>query len=269
LRSLGNESARSIGSLTPDQRNHLPDNTQVSVPRRGTVTLGVLRAEHRARMESFEKAAALGRASAAKLKASVGNSVAMNSKQTPGSLSMRTPSSLGRTASTATLPQQKPGGLGGNALLAPLEITMVPLPDLASKSPNGKLPQDYRDFCQAAIASDCIYLPQTTIQLGLYPPTMHTVFASASDPLITDPNVCAHDGGTIGQDGCDFYYPIILITNFVPETGLSSKTSGDPSCHYVVDPKGAIGIGAGIISGNMSYTVASTTTCVVQVWLTQ
>src|SRR6516162_6109723 len=56
LPSLGNESARSIGSLTPDQRNHLPDNTQVTLPRRGTVTLGTLRAEHRARMERFSRA---------------------------------------------------------------------------------------------------------------------------------------------------------------------------------------------------------------------
>src|SRR5215472_1020590 len=59
-RSFGGETTRSIGSLTPDERMHLPESTQVTVFKR-TVTLGTLRAEHRARMERFSRAALWGK----------------------------------------------------------------------------------------------------------------------------------------------------------------------------------------------------------------
>ena len=69
-RSFGGDEARPIASLTPEERSTgLPDNTQVKLASGRTATLGVLRAEHRARLERFTKAAELGKMVAAKFAA--------------------------------------------------------------------------------------------------------------------------------------------------------------------------------------------------------
>jgi hypothetical protein len=84
LPSFGGETAHAISSLTPDQRNHLPDNTQVTLPGRGTVTLGALRAEHRARMERFSKATAWGKAAAGRLTKPAASSGPSSKNSVPG-----------------------------------------------------------------------------------------------------------------------------------------------------------------------------------------
>jgi hypothetical protein len=55
------DAARPIRSLTVAERTNLPDNTQVTLSGRGTVTLGQLRAEHRARLERFSRAGVWGK----------------------------------------------------------------------------------------------------------------------------------------------------------------------------------------------------------------
>ena len=58
---------RSVASLTMQERMRLPDNTGIKLKSGRIATLGKLRAEHRARMESFSRAAVLGRAVVGKL----------------------------------------------------------------------------------------------------------------------------------------------------------------------------------------------------------
>jgi hypothetical protein len=60
-RLSGADTARPIRSLTVAERANLPDNTKVTLSRRGTVTLGQLRAEHRARLEPFSRAGVWGK----------------------------------------------------------------------------------------------------------------------------------------------------------------------------------------------------------------
>src|SRR5258708_24669897 len=64
---LGNVKARPISSLTAEERARLPDNTQVTLESGKTVSLGTLRAEHRARLEPFTPPAARGKIAAGKL----------------------------------------------------------------------------------------------------------------------------------------------------------------------------------------------------------
>jgi hypothetical protein len=59
--SFGADAARPIRSLTVAERANLPDNTKVTLPWRATVTLGELRAEHRARLERFSRAGLWGK----------------------------------------------------------------------------------------------------------------------------------------------------------------------------------------------------------------
>jgi hypothetical protein len=288
LRSFCGETVRSIATLTLQQRMNLPDNTQVTLKSGRTTTLGALRAEHRARMESFERAAALGRALAAKLKASANHSSVMPPRSA--------------VKGTAAGPAPAPGGSGGGlkadgaavgkagsppgvknsvATTRPsasssglLPRTLVPLPDLAGKSPDGILPRDYRDFCQAADSSACVYLPaNTSFFRGQYTGIKNTPFVAASDPLITDPGVCAYDGGSLdAQYGCIFYYPMGEVTNFTPNAPISSNASCDPAAHYIVDPKGAIQVTftATVYTNLEAFTTPQApVTCAVQVWLWQ
>ena len=277
LRSFCAEKALSITALTLQQRMNLPENTQVTLKSGRTTTLGALRAEHRARMVSFEKAAALGRAQAARLKVGANNSAVMTSQ------SAITAPAAGKPGNTAAM--KNSAAIGGPNAASPgpkaaartsfvLPKTLVPLPNISSKSPDGILPRDYRDFCQAAEASACIYLPaNTSFFPGEYVGNKNTPFVAASDPLIMDANVCAYDGGSLDpQYGCVFYYPMAEVTNFIPNAPISSNASCDPAAHYVVDAKGAVQVrftATAYTNLEAFTTPQAPVTCAVQVWLSQ
>jgi len=297
LPSFGGEKTRPrpISELTLNERMNLPENTQVTLKSGRTTTLAEVRAEHRARMESLAKAAALGRALAAKLKASANSAVAISKGTVTPAAGAIQPSAVavpsaaqqkgglaGRTQAESS-PQRK----AGNAVAAKNAITaagpnalnlakMVPMPDLSSKSPSGILPKDYRDFCQAADPSACIYVPSN---ITFYIEWTHevgdksTYFLLATDPLIMDPGVCAYDGGSLDPTlGCIFYYPMLEVINFIPKPPLSSSASCDSTATYLVDPKGAIQVkvtAPQFSSGNFTVPLNAPITCAVQVWLAQ
>jgi hypothetical protein len=278
---------------------NLPESTQVKLKSGRTTTLGALRAEHRARMENFAKAAGLGRALAAKLKASANNSAVVTSKNAfkePAAASQPTPGGFGGGVRADVASAGKGGSAAGvknsaatagpSAATYPkseahtsLSVvsgprTLVPLPDLSSKSPDGILPRDYRDFCKAAESSACLYLPpNTSFASGQSTGFRNTPFVEASDPLIMDPGVCGYDGGILDpQYGCIFFYPMGEVTNFIPNAPISSNASCDPAAHYVVDPKGAVQVTftAPVYTSLEAFTTPQApVTCAVQVWLSQ
>jgi hypothetical protein len=277
LRLLAAETARPITALTLEQRMNLPETTQVRFKSGRTTTLGALRAEHRARMESFQQASALGRALAARLKAGANNSAVMTSRSAVPAPGVGKPGNTTAMKNSAVIANP-------NAAIPPpkaaartsfvLPKTLVPLPDISSKSPVGILPRDYRDFCKAAESSACLYLPpNTSFWAGQYVSSKITPFVAASDPLIMDANVCAYDGGSLDpQYGCTFYYPMGEVTNFIPNAPISSNASCDPSAHYVIDPKGAVQVifTATVYTNLEAFTTPQApVTCAVQVWLSQ
>jgi hypothetical protein len=90
------------------------------------------------------------------------------------------------------------------------------------------------------------------------------------DPLITDQSVCNNDGGKLGGDGCELWYPVYYIVNFKPTGALSTKASCDPPGTYTVQPKGDAVTVAVPFNPDWPLTTGSTPeTCVVQVWLYQ
>jgi hypothetical protein len=248
-------------------------------------------------MESFARAAALGRALAAKLKASANNSAVITSKNAfkePAAASQPTPGGFGGGVRADVASAGKGGSAAGaknsaatsgpSAATYPkseahtsLSVvtgprTLVPLPDITSRSPYHVLPRDYQDFCQAAESSACIYLPpNTSFYSGQYTGFKNSPFVATSDPLIMDPGVCAYDGGAPDpQYGCIFYYPMGEVTNFVPNAPISSNASCDPTANYVVDPKGAaqVTFTATVYTNLEAFTTPQApVTCAVQVWL--
>jgi hypothetical protein len=250
-------------------------------------------------MESFSRAAALGRALAVKLKASANNSAVITSKNAfkePAAASQPTPGGFGGGVRADVASSGKGGSAAGvknsaasagpSAATYPkreahtsLAVvsgprTLVPLPDITSRSPYRVLPRDYQDFCQAAESSACIYLPpNTSFYAGQYTGFKNTPFVATSDPLIMDSAVCSYDGGLPDpQYGCIFYYPMGEVTNFIPNAPISSDASCDPAAHYVVDPKGAVQVTftATVYTNLEAFTTPQApVTCAVQVWLQQ
>jgi hypothetical protein len=254
----GSEKPRSITSLTANERTKLPDSTQVILKTGQTVSLGVLRAEHRARMERFARAAALGRSMAEKTKPHTASAI------------QKSPASSGK-AGGAPQSANKPviAYTGRERPQIPALPFRVPL-----KIPSynhGPTPKDYVDFCTAANASACLYLPANTT-LKIIAGSSGADWGDDFDYLITDKATCEFDGGVVREnpissdiEGCDFYYPVEQITGFTPTGPLDNSAACDPPANYILDPKGAIKVAYPHLD---SLTIRSTpATCVVQLWI--
>jgi hypothetical protein len=308
-RAFAAETARSIGSLTPDQRNHLPDNTQVTLPRRGTVTLGTLRAEHRARLDRFSRAGMWGkrvaeRMALSKPKAlSSASATAIHGSSTlpPGAIQNSSVVAQGgantksvTNANAAGQPPQKQGGGvslskagagGGSRVAAPppsdlngpaKHTNIFQWTLIARPSHNGPLPLDYVAFCNAVTASACIYVPPNTTFTTYTPnPNGYNRFLIDVDPLITDPGVCFSFGGVLdGQQQCEFTYFWVQQISFKP--GLTPAiVAYCPESGGDYNPKPQLGWILAFANmdaapnGATTWTGSTPQTCVLQAWISQ
>jgi hypothetical protein len=257
-RSLGGDTTRSITSMTVAERMNLPDSTMVQLPSNRVVSLGTLRSEHRAREMRFSMAAALGHSVAAKWAVHPTG---------PGQLSPP-------PANVRSAPGQTTKGGGGLTKATTTNIGVSPAvaaPLLVPFHPIAGIPlaKDYSDFCTAAKASVCVYVPPNTF-LRNSGAGLETQVMMDLDPLIIDDKTCLYDGGVpstgIPSAGCKFYYPFKSLANFLPTGPLTTNAVCDPPGQYVVDPKGAV-------QANFTYpglpftTGAKPITCAVQVWI--
>lgn len=251
---------RPIASMTADERTHLPDNTMVTLTSGRTVSLGTLRAEHRARLERFSRAAGLGQMVAGILTAQ------------PTSAAQQSPSATGNVRS-ATGPAPRNGGVNAGAVMqSPSQVgravSLFDIVPLQIPTVGGRIPKDYVDFCKAAGASACIYLPaNTTLDDGNTYGSTHWIWER--DFLLMDKSICEYDGGYYGgyysNTECDFEYPVTQLTTFKPTGPISTKASCNPPAKYVVDPKGAIQV---TYPFPTTFTTGGTPiTCVVKVWV--
>ena len=297
LRSFGGDTTRSIGSLTPDQRMHLPDNTQVTVLKR-TVTLGTLRAEHRARMERFSRAGLWGKRIAEKI-SKPGPASSQKAQGVPPGPSA---SSLDLAANQVTVGDGKPGRppVTGHQKSGASNTTAAAQPQQQGASPlsksgagsagnnpgrgtsalltaliprqtyNQPVPADYTAFCNAALASACIYLPPNTIftpDINGNPNSYNRDVIDV-DPFITDQTTCSSLGGTLdGQQQCEFKYFYGQQTTFKQGLTLTTAASCDQPSYYVLHPElGWIVVAYPPPSGFTITTGATPITCVLQAW---
>jgi hypothetical protein len=259
---ISSENARPIASLTAQERMNLPGSTQVTLNSGQTTTLAALRAEHQARLQRFAAAAALGRATAAKLVARPLN----NPSQTGPTMANRT-GAEGTSAGKGAVDNK--AGLRAGPGIPPLP-TLVPfhMPVVPSGRP---LAKDYVDFCKAANASMCFYLPAVSEGFDA-----GENFAVQMDWLIFDKSVCDHEGGVFASDSavsaCMFYYPYTATVNFMPTGPITSAVSCDSPFSYVIDPKGAIQVSYPTVNGphggeKFLYDYGVAKSCVIQVWI--
>jgi hypothetical protein len=292
LRAFGEETARSIGSLTPDQRNHLPEGTKVTLPGRGTVTLGTLREEHRARMERFSRAALWGKRVAERMpKPTPVSSLSAQNGVQPG---RTTGSKAGAIQNSSALPQQPParpgqpqqkqggavvfsksnasGGSAATGLNASAKaVTAVQSTLVPRQAYNVPIPKDYTAFCNAAQASACVYLPPNTTVTTDYTSNLNNpnAFVLDVDPLITDPATCTSLGGSLdSMQQCVFKYFSNQQTNFKYPGGTPSWAYNCDPGYYRLDVKdGMVSVDVGFFT---PYTTgAAPFDCVIQLWFNQ
>ena len=223
--AFATDAARPLSSLTADERMRLPDNTMVKLASGKSASLGTLRAEHKARLERFANAEALGRSVAARLAPIPSNSP----QQAPAAGAKRrispNPPPVSASAAGAALPS------GSATMKAGMTIPFQP------PTYQGAIAKDYVEFCKAANASICIYLPVTRMDLRLFE---SKTWASDDDPFIVDKSVCDFGGGVLDQNGCHFFYPTTQLVNFIPTGPLVVTGACGKDLLYLVDPKGAM-----------------------------
>jgi hypothetical protein len=258
---------RPIASLSPAERNQLPDGTQVTLPSGKIVTLGMLRAWHTAHTQAFTAASSMGRTIADKL-----------SKQTPasgqaaGNLNPPAgPSGTSRAGTTRSSVDQPPPHQ--------IPVTQVgPVTLVAFQPPPGPVPWDYLNFCNAAQATVCLYFPAdascfVTGTTGI-----------CDDYMVTDAALCSSFGGTYqpwysngdvpgAAAACRYSYPLLQRRSFAP-TGPAAVVAVCEWGHYKFDPKGEVDADAVSAPYRVSGYVFSTppgtglpNSCVVQVRL--
>jgi hypothetical protein len=244
--TFGAPTARTAESLSAAERASLPDTTLIKLKTGRTVSLGVLRSEHKRRLQRFANASMLGKR-ASQLLTHGGGAPSIRSKS------------------------KKKGKKVDPGTLVPMNFS---LKNFNLPAVLGPLPADMLAFCKAARVTACLYLPSGTPFVG---PSFYMDY----DYLITDAKQCTSEGGqtnftsTMKMLGCSYYYPnqYILKFNPGPPTAQGYPVTHSATCptrfvNYTVDPRGAVSLNIVSTSYVPSWgPINSLKTCVVRVFV--
>ncbi len=272
-----------ISTLSSDERLHLPDSTKVTVNGH-VVTLADVRAAHTLRQHEFEQAAMLGHDVATKIHSQTqlleknqtlsGKTGGVNtltvSKTTEHELRYQAPSP-GMYVGVVGHWNPSPSPSPKSRAIVPIGpiwrlFSIIPIPQATLQ----KYAKDYQDFCTAAQATACVYLPQ--IQSWQMASSSNIVgnyytLLSVVDPLVTDTGLCQSENGTMGQSGCIYTYPYVETTDYTPSSTNTyvMQCPGYPNgWNIMMDSHGAASIATPGIGA--AWNTTATATCVIQVY---
>ena len=298
--------ARAINTLSAYERLHLPDSTPVYIFKGRVTTLGVLRTAHLALEHSRANAMARGRrvallirtkhfrvfGKAATFTDASGKVYALQPVRNSQTNSFRLESTLSNSdvrvgiASThlsgmpAPLVSPAPGRTG-MMTFRPSNVTpswllnvnfgtkAIPMPQSALQP----FAKDYQDFCRGAGATACLYFPVGISTWGsstyAYPNSNLVIsILLVYDPLVIDPMVCQAEGGTMTSWACQYTYPGLSLTNYVPSSTNPYAMNCRPGLYTwstTIDPHGAAEV-----KFNKDYSsvqgLTAPDTCVIQVF---
>jgi hypothetical protein len=243
--TFGAPTARSVESLSAAERASLPNATLVTISKTGrTVSLGVLRSEHKLRLQRFANAAMLGKR-ASLLLAHGGGAPNIGSK----------------------FEKKKKRVSSGTLVPMNFSLQNFSAPGMGPFPP-GPFPADFLAFCKAAAVTACLYLPSgfKMVYQGAYVWDM--------DDLITDQTMCTSEGGRPEGGGCAYYYPTEYNLEFNPgpPTAQGYNVTSSATCpspfENTVDPRGAVSLDVLPNTNTVSYlSLTSLKTCVVRVFV--
>jgi len=244
--TFGAPTARAVESLSAAERTSLPAATLVTISRTGrTVSLGVLRSEHKRRLQRFANASMLGKRASLLL-------------------------AHGRGAANIGSQFKKKKKVSSGTLV-PMNFSLKNFYDQYGEPfPGGPFPADFLAFCKAAHVTACLYLPSGLLLSG-------GGYVTDYDYLITDQKVCTSEGGQLKLAGqaCAYVYPgaYNLKFNPGPPTAQGYPVTHSATCPsqfaYTVDPRGAVSLN---VVSNSPTTVStlnltSLKSCVVRVFV--
>ena len=247
--AFGAPTARAVESLSAAERASLPDTTLIKLKTGRTVSLGVLRSEHKLRLQRFADASMLGQHQAVLL-------------QTHG----------GVVPNIGSKSKKKVG----QGKLVPMNFSAKNFKNRDPIFGPLPLPADLLAFCKAARVTACLYLPSRTHYMSTGPGLLGTY--EEDDWLITDQHLCTSEGGRANFGagakkymlGCSYYYPTQYSLNFNPgqPTAQGYPVTHSATCpsgfvKYTVDPHGAVSLNM----VNTNPPLGPLKTCVVRVFV--
>ena len=246
--TFGAPTASAVESLSAAQLSRLPDAALIKLKTGRTVSLGILRTEHKLRLQRFADAAKLGKQRAL-LQKHMGLASNTQAKLALGTIQPQ--------------PTLVPMDFSLNHFSQPPQQGACPGCFSGGQAP---LPADYLAFCKAAHATACLYLP-SGLNCGSAAPW---VYCYDDDPLITDSPLCGSEGGVLAPSwGCYYFYPLQYSLNFNPGPPTAqgvynvTQSANCPSPFVVtVDPHGAVSL----TTSSMAFT-SPTPSCVVSVFV--
>jgi hypothetical protein len=220
----------SFASLTAQQRMQLPDDTKVSIGKY-VVTLGALRAQHRARTMNITTAATEGSAA-----------------------------SLALNGSKALHLSVRP------AVFSP---TVLGNPVIEPAASYSQTALDMQKFCNAAQATVCLYYPAST-QLQNWQGRALDLDPYITDASVCA-SQGGSEGQMDGWPTCQFNYNTWYSAQFNPGSGFTYKATCNPAYWTItkVDQHGAILVNSAIPANTLFTTGGSPSSCIIRAWVTQ
>jgi hypothetical protein len=247
--TFGAPTASNVESLSAAQLSSLPDGALIKLKTGRTVSLGVLRTEHKLRLQRFADAAKLGQ---------------------HGAFVPQTHGALAPNAQQGTL--------------VPMDFSQKAFSATFAEN-NLPLPADFLAFCKAAGTTACLYLP-SGVQLFFDP---SNGVAGDGDIFFTGtPELCKSTGGHSGSlYGCYWSYPLTYSLSFnsgappVQDYKVTQSANCPSPFVNVVDPHVAVSTGHVAVSINTNnlgvapsygwtglyYVFPSPQSCVVSVFV--
>ena len=261
--TFGAPTARAVESLSAAELSRLPDGALVKLKTGRTVSVGVLRTEHKLRMQGFADAAKLGKEHGASVPA------------TPGVYG----GPLTRLPHGTPVPQ---------GTLVPMDFSLTHF-NATFVQDKQSLAGDFLAFCKAALATACLYIPSGR-PLMFYQSLGVAVDSDVffgSNPSET-PQLCNSLGGTSGTNGtngplglgCSWTYPLTYSLG-INSTLHGSNVTQSANCPspfvYVVDPHSGLvavsintkdlGVVPGVMPSFEGLIFSSLQACVVSVFV--
>ena len=230
--TFGAPTARAVESQSAAERTSLPDATLVTISKTGRrVSLGVLRSEHKRRLQRFANAAMLGKRASSKFE------------------------------------KKKKGVSPGTLVPMNFSLQNFSAPGMGPFPP-GPFPADFLAFCKAAAVTACLYLPSGLKMLyeGAYVWDMDDLITDQT--MCTSEGGRPEGGGCVYYYPTEYnleFNPGPPTAQGYPVT--SSATCPSPF-ENTVDPRGAVSLDVLPNTNTVSYlSLTSLKTCIVRVFV--
>jgi len=230
--TFGAPTARAVESLSAAERTSLPDATLVTISKTGRrVSLGVLRSEHKRRLQRFANASMLGKRAGSKFE------------------------------------KKKKGVSPGTLVPMNFSLQNFSAPGMGPFPP-GPFPADFLAFCKAAAVTACLYLPSgfKMFYQGAYVWDMDDLITDQT--MCTSEGGRPEGGGCAYYYPTEYNLEFNPGPPTAQGYNVTSSATCPSPFENTVDPRGAVSLDVLPNTNTVSYlSLTSLKTCIVRVFV--